>query len=222
MLPVSPGGMVSLFGSAIGPLQPAGTRLDANGLIATELAAVRVLFNGTPAPLLYVSQSQINAIVPYSVEAFDSVTVEIQKEGQIVGSITLPVVNAVPRIFTNTGTGTGQAAAVNADGRLNSAANPVRAGTALSIYATGGGGESVVPVDGRLAHDASQLLRLPTTVTIGNQNARVLYAGAAPDAAGLLQVNVIVPAQSERGNSVPVVVRVGGAPSQAGVTIAVQ
>jgi uncharacterized protein (TIGR03437 family) len=46
------------------------------------------------------------------------------------------------------------------------------------------------------------------------------YAGAAPGYAGLMQVNVQIPAGTPSGN-VPVTIQVGQAASQAGVTIAV-
>jgi uncharacterized protein (TIGR03437 family) len=48
------------------------------------------------------------------------------------------------------------------------------------------------------------------------------YVGGAPgDVAGLLQVNVTVPAGVTPGSAVPVVIRVGNVTSQTGVTIAV-
>jgi uncharacterized protein (TIGR03437 family) len=61
------------------------------------------------------------------------------------------------------------------------------------------------------------------TAAIGGVPATVSYAGAAPgNVAGLLQVNVQVPAGTTPGNSVPVQVTIGGATTQAGVTIAVR
>jgi uncharacterized protein (TIGR03437 family) len=60
------------------------------------------------------------------------------------------------------------------------------------------------------------------TATVGGQNATVVYAGGAPgEVAGLMQVNVVIPAGIQTGNAVPVVLRVGSVFSQAGVTVAV-
>ena len=59
--PVAPGEIVSIFGVGIGPVTPAGGTLDALGALSTELAATKVLFNGTPAPLYYAQDRQINA-----------------------------------------------------------------------------------------------------------------------------------------------------------------
>jgi uncharacterized protein (TIGR03437 family) len=64
---------------------------------------------------------------------------------------------------------------------------------------------------------------LPVSVTIGGQVAQILYAGGAPgEVAGLMQINVQIPDGVQAGNAVPVVVKVGGVSSQAGVTIAVR
>jgi uncharacterized protein (TIGR03437 family) len=64
---------------------------------------------------------------------------------------------------------------------------------------------------------------LPVTVSIGNQNAVVQYAGSAGDSvAGLLQVNAVVPQGVTPGAAVPIMVSVGGVPAQSGVTVAVQ
>lgn len=60
-------------------------------------------------------------------------------------------------------------------------------------------------------------------VTIGGVTVKELqYVGGAPgEVAGLLQINVAIPAGVTPGSGVPVVIQVGEATSQAGVTIAV-
>jgi uncharacterized protein (TIGR03437 family) len=57
---------------------------------------------------------------------------------------------------------------------------------------------------------------------IGGQPAQVQYAGAAPGAiAGLYQINAVIP-QGAVSGAQPVSVTVGGASTQASVTVAVQ
>ena len=60
---------------------------------------------------------------------------------------------------------------------------------------------------------------LPVHVSFGGEDAEVLYAGAAPTlAAGLLQINARLPKISREAQPVPVVVKIGNAQSQSGVT----
>jgi len=60
------------------------------------------------------------------------------------------------------------------------------------------------------------------TATIGGKPAYVQYAGGASGlVAGVMQVNLQIPAGIAAGNSVPVSVQVGTATTPAGVTIAV-
>ena len=62
---------------------------------------------------------------------------------------------------------------------------------------------------------------LPVSVSIGGQPAVVNFAGSAPTLVGLMQVNAQIPAGVAPGNTVSVLVNVGGAASQTGATIAV-
>src|SRR6266481_4794313 len=100
---VSPGEIISIFGSDLGP-QP-GTS---------------VLFDGVAAPLLDVGMDRINAVVPFGVEpAYTKLTVE--RLGRLVASYELPVSDVVPAIFTANGGGFGRGGILNEDGTLNSA-----------------------------------------------------------------------------------------------------
>jgi trimeric autotransporter adhesin len=134
---------------------------------------------------------------------------------------------AVPGIFTANGSGSGQAAAYNSDGRtLNSSATPAAQGSTIILYGTGEGQTSPGGVDGKLATASLPTPMLPVSVmpvsvTIGGVPAGVQYAGAAyGEVAGMLQINVVVPS-TVSGSALPVIVQVGNTMSQAGVTIAV-
>ncbi len=63
---VSPGEIVTLFGTAMGPATAAYATIDpSTGKLATTIGGVQVLFNGIPAPMIYASATQVSAIVPY-------------------------------------------------------------------------------------------------------------------------------------------------------------
>jgi uncharacterized protein (TIGR03437 family) len=94
---------------------------------------------------------------------------------------------------------------------------PVLAGERLQIYATGlgratpGGSQSAPPLPtGDIAPAGGNPLYetvLKPEVTIGGLPARVDFSGLTPGAAGLYQVNVVVPAAVAAGDDVPLVLR---------------
>src|SRR5205085_11634718 len=64
---VSPGELVYLEGTDLGPATLVQLALDANGNVSTKLDDTQVLFDGVPAPLVYVSDTKITAIAPYEI-----------------------------------------------------------------------------------------------------------------------------------------------------------
>ena len=79
--PISPGELVSLTGIGLGPESGVSYQPAADGSVPRELAGVKVLFNGEPAPLLYVQSQQINAIAPFELAGQSSTTVQVQYKG---------------------------------------------------------------------------------------------------------------------------------------------
>jgi uncharacterized protein (TIGR03437 family) len=132
------------------------------------------------------------------------------------------VTAAVPAIFALDASGSGPGAILNADYSVNSASNPVAAGGAIQIFGTGGGAIVGGATDGALAPGIGGLATQPVTATIGGMTANVLYAGPAPGQVnGVIQVNLQIPAGLPPGPQ-PVVITVGTAASQKGITVAVQ
>jgi uncharacterized protein (TIGR03437 family) len=145
-------------------------------------------------------------------------------QGLTSAAFSVPVASSAPGIFTYDSSGQGPAAAVNQDGvTVNTAATPTKIGDIISLYATGEGQTTPAGVDGKPASVPYPQPNLTVTATVGGQNAQVKYAGGAPgEVAGLMQVNVQIPPGIAAGDAVPVVLRVGSASSQGGVTIAVR
>jgi uncharacterized protein (TIGR03437 family) len=220
---VSPGEILTVYGFGAGPSATAGFELNASGDVASSLHGAQILFDGNPAPMLYGSAYQANVIVPYEVAGETTTSVALEYGGIISGAWAIPVAASAPGIFTLGGAGIGQAAVLNQDNTVNSASNAAARGSIVQIYATGEGQTSPPGVTGSVISSDLRRPLLPVTVSIGGQNAVVQYAGSAADSvSGLLQVNAVVPQQVTPGLSVPVVVSVGGVPSQRGATIAVQ
>jgi uncharacterized protein (TIGR03437 family) len=210
--PVSPGKIVVVYGAGLGPSQLIQNR-PSNALFGTELAGTVVSFNGIAAPILYTSATQVAAVVPYAVTG-TTAQVMVTYRGDASTAFTVPVSASAPSLFTLNQAGWGQAAAINAvDGTANTAANPVRIGGFVSLYATG---------EGQTGPSTPPRPVLPVSVTVGGVPATIQYAGGAPgQVAGLMQVNVQIPGGVQPGGYVPVVLQVGDRTSSPAVWIAV-
>jgi uncharacterized protein (TIGR03437 family) len=225
---VAPGELVIIFGNSIGPALPGGglpTSIIPFTKYATTLGDFQVSFGGTPAPLLYASTGQINAVVPFEVVGQSAVQVAIIGPNGQGFSTTSPIAAANPSIFSANASGTGQGAILNnADLSKNSASNPAARGSAVVLFATGTGVLKPAATNAVLPPAGNPLLIVqPVTVTIGGQSPKVLYQGAAPlPVAGVSQINVEVPAGVTPGSAIPVTISVGGGPSVNTVTMAVK
>lgn len=219
---VSPGEMVTIFGPSFGPASLVGLQLDpVSGGVTSTLSNTRVLFDGVPAPLIYSMVHQVSAVVPFSVAGKTSTVVQYEYKGVRSNTVTVPVVSSVPGLFTLGASGSGQGAILNQDSSGNSAAHPAAVGDVVQIFATGGALDNP-PLDGQLTPPPFPKIVPFPSVTIGGRNADVLYAGGAPFlVAGILQINARIPPGTPSGPA-PVVVTIGTASSQAGVTVAVK
>ncbi len=220
---VSPGEMVVIYGTGLGPVQSGSQALSSSGQVSAQYstnAVISVQFNGVAAPLINTSATAITAMVPYEITG-STAQVTASYRGQTSAPATVNVAAAVPGIFTAAANGQGQVAAVNSDGTPNSATNPAAPGSTITFYGTGEGQTSPAGVDGKLTVAPPPVPILPVRVTIGGVPAVVQSAAEEyGEVAGVLQLNVVVPA-SVSGNSVPVVVQVGSAEAQNGITVAV-
>ena len=200
---IAPGEIITLFGNGFGS-QPS------------------VSFDTSPAPILYSSNCQINAVVPFSIKpgmpsftgpfSTSSTFVSVFSGGQTIGPMQLPVVAAVPGIFTVNGTGTGQAAVINQDGTINSASNPAPLGSIIAIYMTGTGALSPPIADGSLGPSTPPFPAPVQNISVYiGYAAPVVFAGQAPSLiAGVTQVNAQIPPNVPPGASVPIFVGAGG------------
>lgn len=219
---VSAGEVVTLIGSGIGPLQPATLQVLASGLVSTNLSNTIVSFDSVQAPLLYAGLNQINAVVPFEVSGQANSLLTITHNGQITSSISMMIAPTAPAIFTQNATGTGQAAALNQDGSLNTPLNPATQGSIVTVYVTGAGQTNPPGLTGGISL-APGSMALSTTATIGGVPADVLYSGPSPDLiAGVSQFNLQIPAGASSALAAPILIRIGNIVTQDGVTLSVR
>jgi uncharacterized protein (TIGR03437 family) len=212
--------MVTIFGVGMGPSDLVPLQLNPDRKLATTLGGARVLFNGVAAPLLYVSDGQSSAIVPAAVAGASTVDVQVEYNGVRSEAVTVPVLDARPGVFSLDGSGEGQAAILNEDGRVNSSANPAPRGSVITLYATGGAELAPGVEDGQIIGDVLPRTSLPVSAMfdlgtnefpVAPKSAEVLYAGGVPGSvAGLLQINLRVPGDAEvTGSQVPFLLIIG-------------
>ena len=226
---ISAGGVVPAAGAA-GPLAPGsyfsiyGTDL-ADSTAVTSTARLPVVIDratvsfdvpsagiSLPARLVFVSSGQINAQVPWELAGQKSAQVKVIVNGVPGNVVTVPLTDAAPAFFENP-IGSGVVAAVdplNFFSPIITARDPAARGSVISLYANGLGAVNKPPASGEAASLTvlSSTLATPV-VTIGGQNAPVLFSGLTPGLPGLYQINVTVPGGIGTGSQ-PVTLTLGG------------
>ena len=212
---IADGEFVAIYGNGLGPTSPA------SGSPVKGLGGTRVFFGGIEAFLTYASAVQVNAIVPG--QAASTVLLQVTYQGLPSSVSSVPVVAAVPGIFTMNASGTGQAVCVNQDGTFNSPANPAPRGSIIAVWFTGGGQTSPGLPDGQPPTGPPfPALLAPVAVQIGGITIPpedVAFVGLVY--AGVAQLNVLVPQTALNGSSVELVMSVAGTKSVSGVTISI-
>jgi uncharacterized protein (TIGR03437 family) len=218
---IAPGEMVSIF-CLTPPDTSSGLHVGQDGKVNTSSYGNRVLFNGIPAPLIYTSATQINAIVPYEIAGSTTATVELDMSGIHSLPWSVPVAQSAPGLFTQNGSGQGAAAILNQDNSLNTPSNPAARGSIVQMFLTGEGQTNPPGITGEVTQTDTKTSLLAVRVQIGGVDAKVLSATSAPDAvAGLFQINAQIPATASSGTRA-VAVWIGSSLSQGTATISVQ
>lgn len=176
---VTPGRLLSLFGKKLAGSIEAGTPAE-DGLLPRLLGGLTVAFDGVAAPLLHVSPEQVNLQVPYEVAGAAAVTMEVVSAAMddgdgggdqprrfaVVSRSPSAFLTPVPEHTCNDVTpqaagGAHYPVARNADGSLNSCANPAAPGSQVSIFLHGAGVTQPPQATGAMTGDSGARLALP-------------------------------------------------------------
>lgn len=203
---IAPGELITLFGSGLAT----ATLSITGGLpFPSTLGGVQVLMNGNPAPIYYVSPTQVSAIVPYSLTPNPAqfvATIQVSNSGALSNPVTVYLTDSLPGVFTQNLTGLGYGAALHAaDSSLVTPGKPAVAGEFLEVFLTGLGAVAPAVADGALGPSnppSASTLFTASNLTVnfidaanhGFRLGKVNFAGLAPTLAGLYQINVQVPA----------------------------
>jgi uncharacterized protein (TIGR03437 family) len=198
---VAPGSLVSIYGQDI-----AGeTATAASTPLPVSLGGASVLFDGHPAPLLFVSPGQINAQVPFGLAG--PVMMEVRRAD---ASVDRQTVHLSPRaVFVMRKNLTRESAPLlfhSSGFRPVSADEPARPGQAMTIFVLGMGDLEPSIAAGALPPTPPPLLADAPCVAFSGQPsshgkvlAPLLWAGAAPGLIGVYQMNFEVPASLSPG-----------------------
>jgi uncharacterized protein (TIGR03437 family) len=218
--PFAPNSLITIFGDGLSTGARGVLASDIVGnLLPTELNSTRVYIDAFPAPLFYVSETQVNLLIPGR-QALGKAELQVVRQGQRGPVVTIDVAAAAPALFINDG----YAIATHADNLVITTEKPARAGELIVIYAAGLGKAQTMPANGELAPYLSRLAETAVfRVTVGGaavDPARIVYAGLTPLSAGLYQVNLVLP--DSLGQDPEVRLFVGDAGSPVGVKLAVR
>jgi uncharacterized protein (TIGR03437 family) len=221
----SPGAIVSIFGSQLGPQTGVSFSVNSQGGLDSTLAGASVTVGGVAAVPLFAQSGQLNVIMPFLLPASGEANVEVEYENMTSTAFNILLAPADVQIFTANGSGSGAGSILNQDFSPNSATNPAAPGSVVLVFGTGAGAltPSAPVIAGNIAGDTPlSWVTLPYSATVNGENAPVLYAGSAPGLVyGVDQFNVQLPADLPAGAQ-NIVLTVGGSKSQANVTVFVQ
>ena len=206
--PLAPGEVISIYGSglaetALGTPPPP---------LSTMLVDTTVTIQGTPLPLYYVSGTQVNAVVPYSLgnnSLNAPLQILVQRGNTLSQPVYVTVTTAEPTIYGDVRGITDYPSNYPASPPYTvSAGTPAHAGDIIVLYCLGLGAVSPPVADGGLPTGLSWAA--PIQMMIGDQAATVLFQGLTPQFPAIYQVNAVIPAGVTKGSSVPVTISSGG------------
>jgi uncharacterized protein (TIGR03437 family) len=209
--PVTPGQIAAIFPRPSTNVISGGNDSFTTLPLPTTLADTQAVINGSPIPLFFASNGQLNVQIPSGLSTGGTVDLQVIRPstGQIFGGVELQLATASPAFFTANATGSGQIAAINvSDGTVNGPLSPVLRGQLISLYGTGLGPVAGAPPDGNAATSTvpgpvPQVL-IGASATSFLDPANIQYSGLAPTLVGVWQLNLQIPNTAPTGSSVPI------------------
>src|ERR1035441_7302491 len=129
---LAPGELLTLYGVNLA----SGTQVASGIPFPTTLGNVQVMIDNIPAPIYYVTATQLSAIVPYGVTG-SIAKVQVFNNNVASNSVTALIAKTAPGVLTQLQNGLGYGDVVHSDGTLVNANHPAQIGETVSVYLTG-------------------------------------------------------------------------------------
>lgn len=185
--------------------------------LPTEMAGVRVLFNGYPAPLREVNGRAITGIVPEQIAGQKSAFITVFQNGELIGQRFVSVTPSSPGIFTRGGTGRGDALVWNEDWVNNTPETPAGEWKQFHFLATGFGATDPPESSSRRTQQVRPVCRVG--VELGMSQVELTSIEAFDDLPpGVFRIWARVPEGLNPGRHM-LFVTCDGTPSQPGVWV---
>ena len=187
---------------------------------------MKVVVDGVESTILYVSDTQINAVLPFETTVagryrqlsgkpffspYSRSDLRVVRNGVDSDPQRIAMEPASPAFLL---LANDQAAAINQDGSINGEDNPAAPGSIVALYMSGGGVMAPAIEDGAIVGSVLPQVAEKVVVIIDGQEVEALYAGGAPGlVAGVLQVNFAVPMNLSQAGRIEIGVKVGFQPT---------
>lgn len=206
--PVAPGGLISIFGQQLSPVNQASSQIP----LPTALGESCLTVNGVPTPILFVSPQQVNAQLPFNVEGH--VTLVLRTPGGVSDNYNLTILPSAPSVFSMSVPGSSKLFPTivrYGNGQLVTQSNPIHQEESIVIYLTGMG-RTTPAIEAGVPSPSDPLATtlIPADVTLAGVDLPISYAGLAPGQVGVYQINAQVPWWIPTGDEQPLVITQGG------------
>lgn len=206
-IPVAPGSLISIHGKNLA----GAATLPTSKPLPIQLGDSLVTMAGLALPLYSTSDGQINAQVPFEVEANTVSYLVVSHSNALSLPVGVNIAAAQPAVFTDTKVAPNQGVIIVLRGRQQFEARPetpASAGDLIVVYCDGLGAVRPAIASGTLGN-GEPTANTPA-VTIGGVPAAVKFSGLAPGFVGLYQINTVVPAGAPKGKAVPLTITIAG------------
>lgn len=191
---LAPGTIIAIYGQNLAASASQATSIP----LPTIYNGTSALIGGIPAPLYYISPTQVNAQIPFELLPGSRYDVLVSANGALTNPQPIQLSPATPGLAAFSD---GTLIAQHTDGSLVSQTSPASGGEYLVSYLAGLG-DTGVPVSSGAASPSNPLAEPQNalTLTINGSTYPTAFVGLTPGLVGLYQMNFQVPGGLPAGN----------------------